>query len=413
MRSISFVGPLLLVLACDAQGPRDARPRREPTTRVEPDPAPPIASGEPEVIPVATGVPRSFAALDPQERERYLAALDEGRRLHRAGDYEGAMAAMDRVLDVVPDDPRALGERGWAALFAGKLDEADDALRRAEAGASDDVGLLASILYNRGRLAEQQERPEEAVALYQRSLRLRPHPATYRHLVALPGGTRYVFGPQVHPLQGPYERIGALCAEERRLAAGRPGKGEGHEPACIPDAADGLGGAAVEVPAKGELGAPWTGLRFVETRPDPYTARFHAALRTSEGWFVVPDVASLSRGMPETTERVTRLGARVEELVPGGAPQVVLEVETSWDELEGDGETHRVELLCGVGPSGAPSCTGALPRSTEVRRRGEAPVRWSVRRRVTPAGMLVLEGERAELDEPAAALLGEHSLVFP
>ena len=39
-------------------------------------------------------------------------------------------------------------------------------------------------------------------------------------------------------------------------------------------------------------------------------------------------------------------------------------------------------------------------------------VRRAVQRRVTPAGKLVLEGDAAALDEPAAALLGEHALAF-
>ena len=47
------------------------------------------------------------------------------------------------------------------------------------------------------------------------------------------------------------------------------------------------------------------------------------------------------------------------------------EIETTWTDATG-AETHRVEILCGIGPSGAPSCTGALPRSTEVRRKGES-----------------------------------------
>lgn len=412
MRSSSIIGLLTLALGCDPEPPRDARPAE--TVRRGGGPVAESPAEAPPAREVTTasvaGPSRPIDELTPQEEQRYLAALDEGRRLHRAGDYDGAMAALERALDVAPGDPRALSEQGWAALHAERLPEADTALRRAETAAADDDTLLASILYNRGRVAEAQGRDDEAVQLYQRSLSLRPHPATYRHLVGLPGGTRYVFGPAVRRLQGPYERIAELCAEERRIATSQLGDEE-HEPGCVPDAAKGTGGDAVEVPRRNGLVAPWEELRFVETRPSPFAVRFHAALRTAEGWYVVPDVASVSRELPGTKERATRLAARTEQIVAGGAPEVVLEIETTWRGA-GEVELHRVEILCGFGPSGAPSCTGALPRATEVQRKGEAPVRWSVERRVTPKGRLVLDGEADRLDEPAAALLGEHPLAF-
>jgi len=189
---------------------------------------------------------------------------------------------------------------------------------------------------------------------------------------------------------------------------------------CLPNAAEGLGGDAVEVPRREQLPAPWTGVRFIEVRPSAYALRFHAALRTAEGWYVLHDVAVLGRGASDTVERATRLAVVVEELVGGGAAELVIEVETRWSQTEGGeelaSERHEVEFLCGVGPSGGPSCTGALPRATEASRRGTQGIestRWSVMRRTEAAGALVLEGEAEGLDEPAAALLGEHPLRFP
>jgi len=164
--------------------------------------------------------PRSAESLSLSERERLSAALAEGRRLHHRHDYEGAMAAFSRALDVLPGDPQTLSELGWAALFALRLDEAEAALREAEVwmGDHDDDRLRASILYNQGRVAEARGQTAAAIDAYQRSLRLRAHPATYRHLTSLEGGTRYVFGPTVRRLQGPYARLSELCAEERRLS---------------------------------------------------------------------------------------------------------------------------------------------------------------------------------------------------
>ncbi len=407
-------------VACDEAAPREARPA--PTPRVEPSQAPPQAPEAPgdAVVPAATRTPKSLDALSAEEQDRVRSAVAEGRRLHGAEDYAGAIESFEQALALLPDDARTLSELGWAQIFAGRLEAAESSLHRAEAGVGDDDRLRASILYNLGRVAEA--RGDEAVAIeaYQRSLRLRPHPATYRHLSGLAGGTRYAFGPAVRRLQGPYARLGELCQEERRLTAGQRNESEGETFGCLLDAAKGLGGDAVEVPRARGLDAPWTGLRFVEVRPNPFTARFHAALRTEAGWFVLPEVAAVSRGVAGTTERVTRLVARTEPLFESKGPQVVLEVETRWVAQDGGGrelesETHRVEFLCGLGPSGMPSCTGALPRATQARRReagGARQTRWAVERQSRPEGVIVLSGDVATLDEPAAALLGEHEVEF-
>lgn len=434
--SPSWPGLLLVLVAvgCDPPDAREARSAAAPSlvddedaTTTGPEPAL-VQAGEPAMAADAE-VP-SPDALEPVDRRRFQDAVAEGHRLHGARDYEGALAAYERALDLVPGDPRTLSDRGWAALFAGRLDEADAALRQAEAAASDaDPRLHASILYNRGRVAEARGDGAEAIDAYQRSLRLRPHPATYQHLTALAGGTRYQFGPEVRRLQGPYGKLGELCQEERVLSEAA-GEGDDVEagsggpssvsPAfgCLPDAAKGLYADVVDVPADRALPAPWKALRFVETRPSAWSVRLHAALRTEKGWFVLPDVAMLVRGTPGTTESVTRLSAHTEPLFAGGSAEVVLEVETRWvvaeEGVELESETHRVELLCGVGPSGIPSCTGALPRATTARRHepGES-TRWTVDRRATPEGLLVLEGDRDALDEPAAAVLGAHRIAFP
>ena len=411
-----------LALGCDPPEPREVRFVAAPSavddedaTTTGPEPAL-VQAGEPAV---AVGdEPASAEVLEPDDRRRFQAAVAEGHRLHQARDYEGALAAYARALDLVPGDPRTLSDRGWAALFAGRLPEADAALRQAEALVGDDEPRLrASILYNRGRVAEARGELVEAIDAYQRSLRLRPHPVTYQHLTAIAGGTRYQFGPEVRRLQGPYAKLGELCQEERVLseAAGEVDDAEGF--ACQLDATKGLHGEAVE--GGTPLAPPWKALRFVETRPSAWSVRFHAALRTDGGWFVLPDVATLVRGTPGTTESVTRLSARVEPLFAGGWPEVVLEVETRWvateEGVELESESHRVEFLCGLGPSGIPSCTGALPRATQARRHEPGEVehtRWTVERRTAPDGTLVLEGDREALDEPAAAVLGAHQIEF-
>lgn len=416
---------LALALGCGGPAPREARPATLERTAAEARTERAVAIGEPrparevdDAVPASTRAPASLDTLSAPARHRFGAAVAEGRRLHHGKDFEGAIEAYARALDLLPDDPRTLSEMGWAMLFAGRLDDADAALGRAEVAAGEDYRLHASILYNRGRVAEARGRDAAAIDAYQRSLQLRPHPATYRHLSGLEGGTRYAFGPEVRRLQGPYARLVDFCQEERRVTASQRSGEDIESFACLPDAARGSAGAAVEVPRAKRLPSPWTGLRFVEVRPNPYALRFHAALQTSEGWFVLPDVAALTRGTPGTTERVTRLVGRDEVLI-GGRAQIVLQVEARWALTEGgreqESERHRVEFLCGMGRSGVPSCTGALPRATEATRHeadGVEQTRWAIERRVQPEGVLVLEGDAGALDEPAAALLGTHRIEF-
>jgi tetratricopeptide (TPR) repeat protein len=425
MRVPSRCGSLLLALGlspgqgCDQPASRDARPAAHRRTE---RPEAVVEAGSPltdEAAPAATRSQASPDALGADERQRFQSAVAEGRRLHGQRDFEGAIEAYGRALDVLPDDPRTLSELGWATLFTGRLDEAEAVLRRAEAGVGDDDRLRAAILYNLGRVAEARHEDAAAIEAYQRSLRLRPHPSVYSHLSGLEGGTRYAFGPEVRRLQGPYAKIADFCHEERRLTADLRGEEDAESFGCVPDAAKGLGGSAVEVPRARSLPAPWKGLRFVEVRPNPHSVRFHAALRIDSGWFVLPDVAALARGSAGTVERATRLAGRAESLFSGKVPEIVLEVESRWTSSEGsrelESESNRVEFLCGLGPSGIPSCTGALPRATQARRRdagGVEQTRWTIERRVRPEGVVVLEGDAGALDEPAAALLGAHRVDF-
>lgn len=288
-----------LTIACEPAAPREARPASgESVQRSErSEQSQPAREGEParatdDAVPASTQVPASPEALSAEERHRFQAAVAEGRRLHGQRDFEGAIEAYARALDLRPDDPRTLSEQGWAMLFAGRLDHAESALRRAEAGVGDEPRLHASILYNLGRVAEARGQDAAAIDAYQRSLRLRPHPSVYRHLSGLEGGSRYAFGPEVRRLQGPYASLGDLCQEERRLTASQRDQAHADSFACLPDAAKGLGGAAVQLPSSRRLLAPWKGLRFVEVRPNAYTVRFHAAMQTDAGWFVLPDVAT-------------------------------------------------------------------------------------------------------------------------
>lgn len=67
----------------------------------------------------------------------------------RAGDYEGAIAAMDEALRLDPDLPRGLTKRGFFKLTAGDEDAAMQDLRAAVQG-GEDPDIVAQTLLSRG-----------------------------------------------------------------------------------------------------------------------------------------------------------------------------------------------------------------------------------------------------------------------
>lgn len=98
--------------------------------------------------------------------------LTAGRKLAGKKDWKGAITEFEEALKTSPKDARVLGELGWAALQAGDLAKAKDANKRALAVASN-PSQRAQILYNTGRVAEEEKDLVAAKAAYAESLGLR------------------------------------------------------------------------------------------------------------------------------------------------------------------------------------------------------------------------------------------------
>lgn len=114
--------------------------------------------------------------IDKATGKAYADGLKKGRTETLAKHYDSAIAAFDGALKALPGDARALSERGYAKLLAGKHEEARKDLREAES-ATKDPKLLAQIHYNHGLVAEKLGHTEEAKASFVRSNTLNPSKA--------------------------------------------------------------------------------------------------------------------------------------------------------------------------------------------------------------------------------------------
>ncbi|MDB4995506.1 MAG: hypothetical protein JWM74_2938 [Myxococcaceae bacterium] len=112
----------------------------------------------------------------------YAAAMKAGRLATRDKRYDVAKAEFSRAIEAVPKDARARGERGYASLLAGELDEALEDLEAARAlGALPEVE--AQIWFNLGLVREKKAEPEAARAAFANADAIRPSAATAAKLV--------------------------------------------------------------------------------------------------------------------------------------------------------------------------------------------------------------------------------------
>ena len=134
---------------------------------------------------VETKVPKGKVVIEKSVARAYADGLKKGRTETLAKRYDAAVAGFDAALAALPGDARALAERGYARLLAGKYDAARADLREAESRTKDPK-LLAQIHFNHGLVAEKLSRADEAKASFARSNALNPTKAAAAKLS--PGG---------------------------------------------------------------------------------------------------------------------------------------------------------------------------------------------------------------------------------
>jgi tetratricopeptide (TPR) repeat protein len=90
----------------------------------------------------------------------------------RAGQYDESLSSYDQSLEIAPDSPEALINRGAALIYMNRNEEAVENLTR-----SIDLGTkkLPEALYNRALAYEKLEQYENAYYDLKRALELKPH----------------------------------------------------------------------------------------------------------------------------------------------------------------------------------------------------------------------------------------------
>lgn len=134
-----------------------AAPSTAPVTSVAA--APQKVEAPTRAAPQRTAVPLDGAAQ--KTAKQYLASLSQGRKATVAKDFAAAEAAFTKCLELVPNDARALSERGYARLLTEKLEEANADLSAAEEHAPN-IALKLQVLHNRMLVARKLGKEREA-----------------------------------------------------------------------------------------------------------------------------------------------------------------------------------------------------------------------------------------------------------
>jgi tetratricopeptide (TPR) repeat protein len=119
---------------------------------------------------------------DPKLRAAYRAGMRTGRKATDAKRWAEAIAGFDEALAAKPNDPRALGERGFAKLLEGKDLAAASRDLDLAAGGTKDPKLLSTIAFNRGLIEEKRGNSANAIAWFVLANTLRPTAAAAKKI---------------------------------------------------------------------------------------------------------------------------------------------------------------------------------------------------------------------------------------
>lgn len=235
-RALVTLVTLVSLIACKS------KPTPEPAASAPDAGPPPIVSARP-----ALDAGAAIASDDDAKKfVAYTSALGRGRTATIAKRYPDAFKAFDEALAIRPNDARALAEKGYAELLAGKLDDAADDLGSASTTTDRDLG--AQVWFNLGLVDEARKHPDRALVAFWFSDKLHSSGATQKRLA----------GRTVCPVTVDSAHTAAKRAADWRDVAKTIREGLPETCRTVPSAeADAKAalvmGAAVTVPGKGDF----------------------------------------------------------------------------------------------------------------------------------------------------------------
>lgn len=383
MRRAGFF-PLCLLLSSSCGQPSAPVPAMGLPPAAAPA-APPGVSTSPPSSPVPAPAPTSAAPVRPAHPvvpltrdglRQIRAAVKEGREHARAGRHAQAVTSFERALAVLPTDMRTRCELGWSAFNAGDAARAgrelDAAISRWESVPpleTRDRNAFASCLYNRARVAEDRGDRPVAVGLYVRSLALRPNRTVEQRLQAL-GAPPAPAVPAAGGWQMPWpwadqRPVVSATLADLQSAIGRVQCAEAHSPDLDEEPCE----ASVDLvrQVQGGEGLLEAAVLEVYTETSSYGTWKTAWIvwHTAERWAALGPVADgNASGAGGTSADMQTVGLRTEALVPGGPPEIVAELRSTYSDadlgynLMTSGE-ERFLVLCGL-DGGMPTCWGRV-----------------------------------------------------
>jgi hypothetical protein len=388
---------------------------------------PPVTEQAPVVRDAAVAVIDGSPSRSPE----YRSSLVEGRDRAARGDWAGAVTAFERARAAAPGDGVAESELGWALFRDGELARAEQ-ITQASIGHASAPRLKAASLYNLGRIREAQADLASAADAYRTSLALRPSDTVRARLAALDKAVPASDDPLAPaPLQGPFADVGDMCEAQNQRSPDSLVTCDGTRSGLA------AGPEAISSPPR-----PIDEVRLVAMTGALDDVTCLLALRTAAGWWIhdgIPCETTSSAGrdwaaslsltaddsaaaVGSTRQRRGEPAARVPRIVA----RFLLSYAGRDEGDDADPRLHQCEeiaVICGVGPSGRPSCTPNLtvawastcaadPPSGSM---APAPPRWDRRSEpVLSAGRIVFPAAAGPGGRsPVELATGSHRLVFP
>jgi tetratricopeptide (TPR) repeat protein len=350
-------------------------------------------------------VVRDAPALTDAEKVAHktmAAALRRGRALAGKNQHAEAVAAFDAALAAVPDEPHVLLELGVELRATGDLARAEAVCRKVALPGNDPT-LRAPALFNLGRVLEDQKDRPGAIAAYRESLALRENPFVRERLLTL-DPTAQGDATRPRPLEGPVATIAAWCDAHK-------------DTPCRLDA--GKLGVRLEHPSP-----PWLEARvFLVGDEGPKDCAL--AVRTARGWYV----GTLEECQDQEFRHDVTATLAADDLLPDPGAELLVTLEGTDSMKDYDKELgHSVCCIdadftaiavCGVGPSGAPSCTPTLQLKPPLEPGGRA-ADVGLEPRFGADGLTLVRADGKAIDDAKVrlhgnlrALSGRHHVTFP